>query len=92
MNKLENVDVLDALEQVMRQDTAFYQSDFQIDNEIVQQAASDWAGDRALWYDIVFPCSFDLVSQKMELYLQPFQSLQFQMAYKSLEYIYRDKI
>lgn len=48
MNKLENVDVLDALEQVMRQDTAFYQSDFQIDNEIVQQAASDWAGDRAL--------------------------------------------
>ena len=49
MNKFENVDVLDALEQIMRQNTAFYQSDFQIDKEIIQQAAaSDRAEDRAL--------------------------------------------
>ena len=31
MNKFENVDVLAALEQLMRQNTAFYRNDFEID-------------------------------------------------------------
>ena len=30
MNKFENVDVLAALEQLMRQNTAFYRNDFEI--------------------------------------------------------------
>ena len=49
MQKFENVDVLAALEQIMRQNTAFYQSDFQIDKEIIQRdAASGKAEDRRL--------------------------------------------
>lgn len=38
MNRFENVDVLAALEQLMRQNTAFYQSDFEIDKEIIGRA------------------------------------------------------
>lgn len=38
MNRFENVDVLAALEQLMRQNTAFYQSDFEIDKEIIRRA------------------------------------------------------
>ena len=34
MNRFENVDVLAALEQLMRQNTAFYRNDFEIDKEI----------------------------------------------------------
>ena len=49
MNKFENVDVLAALEQIMRQNTAFYQNDFEIDKEIIREAAaSDKAEDKAL--------------------------------------------
>lgn len=49
MNKFENVDVFAALEQIMRQNTAFYQSDFEIDKEIIQRAAaSEKAEDRVL--------------------------------------------
>lgn len=49
MNKFENVDVLAALEQIMRQNTAFYQDDFEIDKDILRQAAaSDKAEDKAL--------------------------------------------
>ena len=33
MNRFENVDVLAALEQLMRQNTAFYRKDFEIDKE-----------------------------------------------------------
>ena len=44
MNRFENVDVLAALEQLMRQNTAFYRNDFEIDKEIIRQAA---ASDRA---------------------------------------------
>ena len=44
MNKFENVDVLAALEQLMRQNTAFYRNDFEIDKEAIRQAA---ASDRA---------------------------------------------
>ena len=31
MNRFENVDVLAALDQLMRQNTAFYRNDFEID-------------------------------------------------------------
>ena len=49
MNRFENVDVLAALEQLMRQNTAFYQSDFEIDKEIIgRAAASDKAEDKTL--------------------------------------------
>ena len=49
MNKFENVDVLAALEQLMRQNTAFYRNDFEIDKEIIRQAAaSDRAEDKTL--------------------------------------------
>ena len=34
MNRFENVDVLAALDQLMRQNTAFYRNDFEIDKEI----------------------------------------------------------
>lgn len=51
MQKFENVDVLAALGEIMRQNTAFYQSDFDIDKGIIQRAAaSDQAVDKAmLW-------------------------------------------
>ena len=46
MNRFENVDVLAALEQLMRQNTAFYRNDFEIDKEIIGwAAASDKAED-----------------------------------------------
>ena len=49
MNKFENVDVLAALEQLMRQNTAFYRNDFEIDKEAIRQAAaSDRAEDKTL--------------------------------------------
>ena len=49
MNKFENVDVLAALEQLMQQNTAFYRNDFEIDKEMIRQAAaSDRAEDKTL--------------------------------------------
>lgn len=49
MQKFENVDVIAALGEIMRQNTAFYQSDFDIDKGIIQRAAaSDQAVDKAL--------------------------------------------
>jgi len=49
MQKFENVDVLAALEQIMRQHTAFYQNDFDIDKSIIHRdAASDQAVDKTL--------------------------------------------
>ena len=49
MQKFENVDVIAALSEIMRQNTAFYQSDFDIDKGIIQRAtASDQAVDKAL--------------------------------------------
>ena len=49
MNRFENVGVLAALEQLMRQNTAFYRNDFEIDKEIIRQAAaSDRAEDKTL--------------------------------------------
>ena len=47
MQKFENVDVIAALGEIMRQNTAFYQSDFNIDKGIIQRAAaSDQAVDK----------------------------------------------
>lgn len=49
MQKYENVDVIAALGEIMRQNTAFYQSDFDIDKSIIQRAAaSDQAVDKTL--------------------------------------------
>ena len=52
LNKFENVDVIASLEAVMKQNTAFYQSDFHIDRRILREAA-DRSGDtdrRLLWF------------------------------------------
>ena len=49
MQKFENVDVIAALSEIMRQNTAFYQSDFDIDKGIIQRAAaSNQAVDKTL--------------------------------------------
>ena len=49
MQKFENVDVLAALEQIMRQHTAFYQNDFDIDKDVIRRdAASDQDADKPL--------------------------------------------
>ncbi|MFQ9827255.1 MAG: hypothetical protein ACLRXP_11875 [Oscillospiraceae bacterium] len=49
MQKFENVDVIAALGEIMRQNTAFYQSDFDIDKGIIQRAAaSDQTVDKTL--------------------------------------------
>lgn len=51
MNKFENVDIIASLDVIMRQNTAFYQSDFEIDKEIIQKAAASPAAEdkRILW-------------------------------------------
>jgi hypothetical protein len=49
MHKFENVDIFASLGAIMRQNTAFYQSDFEIDKQIIQKAAaSPAAGDKTL--------------------------------------------
>ena len=35
MNKFENVDIFASLDAIMRQNTGFFQSDFDIDKEII---------------------------------------------------------
>lgn len=45
MNKFENVDLFDSLGAIMRQNTAFYQSDFEIDKQIIQKAAASPAAE-----------------------------------------------
>ena len=52
LNKFEDVDVIASLEAVMKQNTAFYQSDFEIDKEILQEAAQRPAIEdrRLLWF------------------------------------------
>ncbi len=51
MNKFENVDIIASLDAIMRQNTAFYQNDFEIDKEIIQKAAASPAAEdkRLLW-------------------------------------------
>ena len=56
MNRFENVDVLAALDQLMRQNTAFYRNDFEIDKEIIGwAAASDKAEDVPPVRDVLLP-------------------------------------
>ena len=40
MQKFENVDILACLDAVMKQNTGFYQSDFEIDKKIIHEAAA----------------------------------------------------
>lgn len=40
LNKFENVDVVASLREIMEQNTAFYQSDFEIDKDIIAKAAA----------------------------------------------------
>ena len=49
MQKFENVDVIAALSEIMRQNTAFYRNDFDVDKGIIRRAViSDQAVDKAL--------------------------------------------
>ena len=52
LQKFENVDVIASLEAIMKQNTAFYQSDFEIDKQILQKAAISPIpeGKRLLWF------------------------------------------
>ncbi len=52
MNKFENVDIIASLDAIMRQNTAFYQNDFEIDKKILQKAATSPAAvDKTLlWF------------------------------------------
>ena len=50
MQKFENVDILACLDAVMKQNTGFYQSDFEIDKKIIHEAAaSPDREDKTLW-------------------------------------------
>lgn len=52
LNKFENVDVFASLEAILRQNTAFFQNDFDIDKRIIQEAAARPAPEdkRLLWF------------------------------------------
>lgn len=52
MNKFENVDIVASLDTIMRQNTAFYQSDFDIDKGILQKAAASQSVEdkTLLWF------------------------------------------
>lgn len=61
LQKFENVDVVASLEAIMKQNTAFYQSDFDIDKQILQKAAISPTpeGKRLLWFSRPFgTCCF----------------------------------
>lgn len=49
MNKFENIDILESLEQIMLQNTEFYRSDFEIDKEVIRKySSSDKKEDKSL--------------------------------------------
>ena len=52
MNKFEDVDVIASLEAIMKQNTAFYQNDFDLDRNILQKAAASPTAEdrRLLWF------------------------------------------
>ena len=52
LQKFENVDVIASLEAIMKQNTAFYQSDFDIDKQILRKAAVSPIPEdkRLLWF------------------------------------------
>lgn len=45
MHKFENVDVFASIDAIMRQNTAFYQNDFEIDKQIIEKAAASPAAE-----------------------------------------------
>ena len=51
-NKFENVDVLASLHAILKQNTGFYQSDFDIDREIIARAAANASKEdkTLLWF------------------------------------------
>lgn len=51
LNRFEQVDVIASLDAIMRQNTAFFQSDFDIDKEILREAAARSAAEdkKLLW-------------------------------------------
>ena len=54
LNKFEDVDVIASLEAVMKQNTAFYQSDFDIDKQILQKSGGKpYPGGQTAF--VVFP-------------------------------------
>ena len=53
MNKFEDVDVITSLEAIMKQNTAFYQNDFDLDRNILQKAAASPTAGQAAF--MVFP-------------------------------------
>ena len=52
MNKFEDVDVITSLEAIMKQNTAFFQNDFDLDRNILQKAAASPTAEdrRLLWF------------------------------------------
>ena len=52
MNKFEDVDVIASLKAIMKQNTAFYQNDFDLDRNILQKAAASPTAEdrRLLWF------------------------------------------
>lgn len=54
MNKFEDVDVIASLEAIMKQNTAFYQNDFDLDRNILQKAAASPTAEdrRLLWFPV----------------------------------------
>ena len=49
MNKFENIDILESLEQIMLQNTEFYRSYCEIDKEVIRKySSSDKKEDKSL--------------------------------------------
>ena len=55
MNKFENVDVLASLQQIMQQNTAAFQNDFDIDKKILTQAAKSKNAEDKVYYGFPVP-------------------------------------
>ena len=58
LSKFDDVDVFASLSAILKQNTGFYQSDFDIDKSIITQAAAKRikpsCGSAALWEHIAF--------------------------------------
>ena len=48
LNKFEDVDVFASLDAIMKQNTGFYQSDFDIDREIIAKTAASASSEGAV--------------------------------------------
>lgn len=60
MNKFENVDIFASLDAIMRQNTGFFQSDFDIDKEIIAKAAASPNRED-------MPCSYIYIQERHTL-------------------------